>query len=727
MPYDRNNTDITPDEELEGLDLPEQQEDNPLDAPEVRTRLRRVQAWKQHAQALQIENRLLQMQDHDIYDGDQWSEEDKAALEERGQLPQVFNRVKPTVDWIIGTEKRTRVDYRVLPRGPEDANGAETKTKLLKYIADVNRQGFSRSRAFADTVKSGVGWIEVGIRTDPTEEPIFVGYEDWRNVWYDPLSVELDLSDARFLFREKWVDLDVACAMFPDRSIELREASRTGDTFYYESDSLSIEDVDSERDAWEQGIGYGDTFNGGRSRIRLTECWYRMPARVQILKGDALGTLDGATFDDTDQDHVDMVSAGHASTYDAIRMQVRCMIFCDDTVLQDSISPYRHQRFPLIPIWGYRKKRNNAPYGNVRNLKDPQDDLNKRRSKALFILSTNQVVADEDAVDDWDEVAEEVARPDGIVKKKKGSDFLIRNERDLAEEHIMLMDQDAKYIESTGGVTDEQMGRQTNATSGKAIQARQEQGHAVTSELYDNLRLAIQLCGEIELSLIEQYYTDAKVVRITGDRGNMEFVSINQMNEFGEVENDITARQADFQVDASNFSASIRQAAFESFMELMGQMDSQVALTLLDLVVDLSDLPGKEEMVRRIRQVNGQSDPDADQNDPEFQAEMEAKAQKQQQDSEYEELAKRLEVAERQSKIALNQASAAAKQAGIAFDGEKIRIEKAQTLHDIRKPIDKPEKYPDPNDKAQDNEPYVKSADSRKGRDERGLMTNNTK
>ena len=40
----------------------------------------------------------------------QWTQEDAQALIERGQAPLVFNEVKPTIDWIIGTERRTRVD-----------------------------------------------------------------------------------------------------------------------------------------------------------------------------------------------------------------------------------------------------------------------------------------------------------------------------------------------------------------------------------------------------------------------------------------------------------------------------------------------------------------------------------------------------------------------------------------------------------------------------------------
>ena len=95
-------------------------------------------------------------------------------------------------------------------------------------------------------------------------------------------------------------------------------------------------------------------------------------------------------------------------------------------------SPYRHNRFPFIPIWCYRKGRDKTPYGMVRNLRDPQEDLNKRRSKALFILSANRMIADDDAFENWDEAAEELARPDGILKKKKGAEVTLDRTRILS-------------------------------------------------------------------------------------------------------------------------------------------------------------------------------------------------------------------------------------------------------------------------------------------------------
>ena len=681
---------------------------HPLDGPQTQARYRRVCAWRRHAADLQRDNRVLQMRDHDFYDGDQWELDDIEVLKARGQMPLVFNVIKPTVDWLIGTERKTRVDYRVMPREKSDAAGAEVKTNVLKYIADVNKSQYARSRAFSDAIKSGVGWIEAGIRTDPTMEPLYTGYEDWRNIWYDPLSVEPDLSDARFVFRERYVDLDVAMSMFPDRHDVLIASAITGG-MYNPTDASMLDDVDAEQDIFDaSSMGM---FSQTRSRVRLTECWYRVAWNGKVLRGDNLGALDGAVYDPSSQAQKTLVEEGRAAVYDTTRMQMRSMILCDKGVLQDIESPYRHNRFPLIPVWGFRKKRANAPYGVIRGLIDPQSDLNKRRSKALFILSTNQVIADDDAVEDFDELAEEVARPDGIIKKKKGSELEIRNNSALAEEHVMLMQEDKAYVESTGGVTDEMMGRQTNAQSGKAILARQDQGHAVTAELFDNLRMAHQLLGEIQLSLIEQYYTDRKVVRIIGDRGQAQYITVNEPQPDGSLLNDITATQADFIVDATNYSASVRQAMFESMMNLLGQIGNpDIAMALLDIIVDLSDLPGKDEMVKRIRSMNGQKDPDAEDDDPQV---MESAMQEQSQkdaEAQYQQALAQLEMAEREAKVAKMNAEAKAKEAGIILDQEKVRIEKAKALDTIQKgkmlqpPIAKPT---DPNAQAQGNRPMV--------------------
>ena len=663
----------------EGNRSPEQKIENTY-------RLNKIQNWWAYSRTTLSDVRVECMMDHDVYDGDSWSDEDKAIIEARGQIAVNFNRVKPTCDWLIGSEKKNRIDFNVLPRTEEDSKGAETKTMVLKYLSDVNHLPSERSQAFKDAVLSGLGWLEAGKCNEPGEEPIFIDYEDWRNIWYDPLSVRLDMKDCRFMFRRKRVDLDVACAMFPEYNQELKISVQNSQNCNYWSDYSDEPETDLEANI--ENMGYSETGEySGRTRIELIECWYRTPESVEVLKdgSENIGTLQGVKYLPNVAEHKHLVSNGYATTSNSIRMVMRCMIFSGKLVLQDTESPYNHGRFPFVPIWGYRKKRNNAQYGVVRNLRDIQDDLNKRRSKALFILATNQVIMDDGAVEDIEELEQEVSRPDGIIKKKAGYELTLNNDRSLAREHVEMMSQDAEYIESVGGVTDEQLGRETNAVSGRAIERRQEQGNVVNSELFDNLRVSTQLLGEILLSLVEQFYTEEKVIRLTNEKNQSEFISINQQDPVtGEVLNSITKAKADFVVDETAYSASVRRATFETLMEMMTKMPPEISLGLLDLVISLSDIPGKDDLVARIRQINGMSDPDLDPNDPEQQAALIQKEQQQQAQAIFEETMRQLELAEKQSIVNKNNMDSEATRAGMDYDAERLRIDKAKVLHGFR-------------------------------------------
>jgi hypothetical protein len=616
---------ITEEEELEDLHLPVERRDNVLDGPDVQKNMRRLINWWYRERQLQADGRTEQMTDHKFYDGKQWEAKDELELEERGQKALVFNQIKPSVDWVLGTEKRTRIDYKILPRKKEHGPSAETKTKGMKYLSDTNKETFQRSRAFEDMVKCGIGWMEYGVRNDETDEPIFCRFEDWRNCWGDSLSIEIDNSDARYFFRSKFVDLDVGCAMFPERAGLIKAAS-INDHLYYEEDmgGLDVTPVEGEEgfllDAWS---GIESTYF--RNRVRLIEGWYRIPIRAKLMRGPDLGSLNGVRYDDQHEDHKYLVDGGYASLYDAIRMQVNCMLFCSTGALANQESPYNHNRFPFIPLVCYRKKTDNTPYGLIRQLRDPQEDLNKRRSKALFILQTNQTIADDDATDDWDNFKEELDRPDGLILKKRGTEVQINKETKLVEEHVMLMNQDAEYIERTAGVNDEMMGRQSNAVSGKAITQRYEMGTVLTASMFDNMRLAFQLAGEMKLSLMEQYWTEEKQFRITGQKGQPEFVDINSKDpETGETLNDITKTQGDFAVDEQAHTATVRQAMFDAMMELTSKIPPEVTINILDLILDLSDIPSKDAFVERVRKLNGQKDPFRDPEDPEVVAEEEA-------------------------------------------------------------------------------------------------------
>jgi hypothetical protein len=608
-------------------------EAHPLDSEANRKIHRQLLQWFYLERELQAANRLEMAMDADAYDNEQWDPQDAAIVRERGQMPLVYNEVAPMADWIIGTERRTRIDWRVLPRTEDDVKLADTKTKVLKYVSDINRVQFNRSRAFADAIKAGVGWVDDGVRDDPTKDILYSKYEDWRNVLWDSKSYDLDLDDARYVFRWRWVDVDVALMICPDRKAQILAAAEDAATWGdadVDGDEFSTPlDREISRSGALRAQGAGVIVDAQRRRVRLIEAQYRMPVKVSVVRD---GPFRGSILTPHDQILADNVGRLGSSIVDRVMMRTHIALFTEGALLSNEPSIYRHNKFSLTPIWCYRRGRDRLPYGVIRRVRDIQMDLNKRASKALFMLNSNQIIADEGAVESWDVAREEADRPDGVIVKKQGKEFAIRRDTDAATGQVQMMTLDAQSIQKSGGVNDENLGRQTNAVSGEAIRARQLQGSVSTTEPFDNLRFGTQAQGEKQLSLTEQFYTEEKVVRLTGAQGAIEWVRINQPEQQtdGSVRflNDITASQADFIVTEQDYAGTLRQVMFEALRDMAQRLPPEISLRLMTIAMQFSDLPNKDLIADQIRRLTGERDPEKEQSPEELVA-AERQAQQQ--------------------------------------------------------------------------------------------------
>lgn len=611
--------------------------------------------------------------DADFKDGLQWSQQDAQVLRARGQDPVAFNRILPQCEWLVGTERRTRVDAKVLPRTKDDVPGARAQGDVLKYLHDVNNDRFHVSRAFDDAITSGLGWLEDYVNPDPTKEAIASRYESWRYIWYDSASYEFDLADSRYLFRERWTDLDLAIAMYPEHAAHLRfvaegydpDKERT-EQFFLGMNLADWEPAMLGR-SWNGFVhtsGGGVIRFGGRQRVRLIEFQYRRPARVQVFVG---GPMHGQIYDKAAERHRALVETGQAGLYKTHRLVMRLCVMTERGIIYDEPSPYRHDTFSFTPVWGYRRARDNQPYGIVRNLRGIQEDLNKRFARSLYRLSSQQIIADEDATSDWTEFKAQAYDPNGILRKKRGSQVEFRTDYNTAEGDMKLMQQELLLLQDAGGPTAENLGQETNATSGRAVLARQQQGAITMERLFDNLRLTHQLRGQKKLSMIRQYMTEPQVLRLTDSRGRPEWLYINQADPTTGQHNDVVSAQADYIVSEQDFRASMRLAMFDTLMELLSRQPPEIAIQLLDLALEVGDLPNQDEIVKRVRKINGQADPDA-QDDPEEVAKQQAAEQAAAAAAQLQQRGAEAQVAEAENKARKLAAEAAEIEARIGMD-----------------------------------------------------------
>ena len=572
-----------------------------------------------HELERQAENRMQMAVDEDIYDHNQWTEAELRVLEQRGQAPLVFNLTQTSVNWVLGSQRRATMDYKILPRLKDGQQAAESKSQLLKYLADANRSEYEYSAAFADAVKAGIGWMETGQGSVEDATTVFDRRESWRNMLWDSTSQRYDLTDARYLFRSKWMDLDTSSALFSDRVATLRTAAHDTSRGFYASDDFGDDAMDFKEEQYVNASGTptGNTQGQGmvRPRLRVMEGWFKkaLPA-VPVMKG---GQFHGELFDEWSEGHWTDLKDQRATLALRPREVVHVAIMCESGLLMVRESPYRHNRYPFTPVWGYRRARDGMPYGIIRGMRDINRDLNKRASKSLHLLSSKTIIAPAGSFEDLDETRDEVARPDAIItyKPTAGPPPVMSTDTNLAAAHMELMSRDAQMLQQVAGVTDENMGRQSNARSGKAIIARQDQGQLATSHFSDNLRQSRAIHGEKLLINVEQFMTEKEQFRVTDSRGNAKFLQLND----GDPANAIAMFKADFVISEADWSATMRQAQASELMELMSQLSAtapEAVFKCLDLLVEALDIPNKDEIVKRIRQLNGQADPDEDPENP---------------------------------------------------------------------------------------------------------------
>ncbi|NMV06322.1 portal protein, partial [Vibrio parahaemolyticus] len=111
--------------------------------------------------------------------------------------------------------------------------------------------------AYASQIKAGIGWVEV-TRND---DPFYGGGYNIKPVrrqemWWDWNAQEADLSDARWLLRKRWVDVDEAIAHFPEHAEIIRQAMNNWEDFAnlesYEEQDQDLLAAYHEFDSWDR-------------------------------------------------------------------------------------------------------------------------------------------------------------------------------------------------------------------------------------------------------------------------------------------------------------------------------------------------------------------------------------------------------------------------------------------------------------------------------------------
>lgn len=230
----------------------------------------------------------------------------------------------------------------------------------------------------------------------------------------------------------------------------------------------------------------------------------------------------------------------------------------------------------------------------------------------------------------------------------------------------------AQDIEATIGIYREGLGKESNAVSGKAILSRQREGDVGTFVYSDNLAQSVAHTGRILVDLIPRVYDTERQVRIIGNDGREDFVTVNQTLPDGMKVNDLRTGRYDVVASVGPSYSTQREEARESMMAFFGAAP-QAAQAAGDIFAETMDWPNADALKQRLRRMaimQGVADPDP--NDEDDAKLMQAMASKPQQPDPNLVLA--------QAEVMKAEAAKMKAQADTAVKTQELEVEKARLL-----------------------------------------------
>jgi hypothetical protein len=532
--------------------------------------------WFEESELARQDEMTLAERDRDYTDHIQWTREELDALKKRGQPPIIINKIKDKVSLLCGLERKARTDPKAFARTPNEEDRADAATQALRFVADDNNFPLIRSAVYENMLVEGFGGAELGLEDDGQGGAnITITGVPWDRIFYDPHSRALDFSDARYLGLVIWMDRDQLLEMYPDADDVIESAFSSFD-FYYDDRPNMVNWTDNRR-----------------QRVRVVQCHWT-----------EAGTWWQATYSKQG-----MLAEPQKSPFKDRRGKSACSL-----LLQSSYINRENQR-----------------YGMVRGLISIQDEINKRRSKALHLLSVRQVVTEQGAVVDEDKARREVARPDGFVVVNPGMRFDIEPAGELATGQFQLL-QHATAEMQLSGPNAAMSGTDSRELSGRAVLAQQAGGAVQNEPLADALRMWSRRVYEMAWMAARQYWTGGKWVRVTDDLGATRWVGINQpitvrdklaempdpqramvmqqmqpplmpgdprLQQVVGVQNDITDLDVDITIQEGIDIPSVQQEQFQSLVQLASV---QPGLIPGDVLIAASGLKDKEALLERMKE-----------------------------------------------------------------------------------------------------------------------------
>jgi hypothetical protein len=537
-------------------------------------------------------NRQEALEDLKFVGGDQWPVElqNSRNLESRPVI--TINKLDGYCRQVSNQQRQQRPRIKVHATNThEQMVEAEIIQGLIRHVEVNSNADHAYDNGFDYAVRMGWGFMRVRtdyVSPDSFDQEIYIDPVDNPfTVYFDPNSIAPDGSDAERCLVTTMVPKAEFRKMYP-------EADDGGTSFT------------------QRGTGDSQSEWITKKDIRLAEYYYtvREKATLYLLS-------DGTSTFADDKDFFNRLQVAGITIVDKRDSHKKTIKYCKLTgveVIEEGIWPSKY--LPIVPIYGRHivisDKRHK--FGMVRYAKDPQRMYNFWQTsitesvalapKAKWLMAEGQ---DEGHENDW---AQANIKSFPLLRYKQTD---IDGRPAPAPTRLQPEPPPAGVMAAAAGVNEDikvMMGifdpaqlKQGNI-SGKALNGQQQQVDLTNFDYYDNLTRSIAHVGKIILDLIPKIYDTQRVLRIIGEDGKPQLVTVNEQDAIGNIlKNNTAVGQYDVVMETGPGYNSKRQEAVESMMQLLGA-DPALMQTAGDLIFRNMDFPGADIIADRLATLN---------------------------------------------------------------------------------------------------------------------------
>lgn len=557
--------------------------------------------WRQAAQ-----------EEYAFRDGHQWTDEEKADLQEKNRVPIVFNRVQVIIASVSGSEINNRTEVRFIPREIGDAKPNEILTAGAEWFRDEANAEDEESQAFDDSLVCGLGWTEtlLDYTSDTDGAPRVVRMDPLEMCW-DAHAHRKGLQDATRVARVRQIPLAEAREMFPDADDEDLNADW-------------IEAPEQAEGAHKNLIG--DQYKSGRQgdgdAKKNTVTVVQVQWRERVRAVEYVDPQDGQRKEMPKADWdkigkvmpVDMVIPNRPVT----RYEWKQAFLGKSGILLENQPCKEACTFKAITgNWDRKEKRF---YGILRVMMDPQKFANKWLSQTLHIINSNAkggVMYELGAVEDARAFEEGWAAADSAVQVRDGalSQGKIQPKPQVQmPAALMNLTQFAiGAIRDTSGVSLELMGMAERQQAGVLEYQRRQASMTTLATYFDSLRFYRKQQGEVILSFL---------VNFIAPTGRLVRILKQGMEQYVPLAVDAGTRKYDVIVDDSPAAPNEKERTWSVIQQMMPVLQN-AGLSAEDWADILEYSPLPSSFAEKVRS-KAQEAQQQQQQDPQQQLAMQA-------------------------------------------------------------------------------------------------------